>query len=118
MGEGFTSLSTVVTVPPNMESRSLVCVQVDITDDSILERDSESFTVALSHTDSAVRPSTAATLVQIVDDDCKSNVDAKLDAVKLIQRCLRALHHFPFPYLYLYSHLGEFQQCHVHSIQS
>ena len=44
MEEDFTSLSTVVTVPPNMESSSLVCVQVDITDDSILERDSESFT--------------------------------------------------------------------------
>ena len=72
VGEDFTSLSTVVTVPPNMQSRSLMCVQVDITDDSILERDSESFTVALSHTDSAVRPSTAATLVQIEDEDCKA----------------------------------------------
>ena len=73
--EDFTSLSTVVTVPPNMESRSFVCVQVDITDDSILERDSESFTVALSHADSEVRPSTAATLVQIVDDDCKATIN-------------------------------------------
>ena len=51
VGEDFTSLSTVVTVPPNMEPSSLVCVQVDITDDSILERDGETFNSSYTSAD-------------------------------------------------------------------
>ena len=66
----FDSFSTLVFVEPSQFQLNRLCVDVNITQDDILERN-ESFLVLFTTSDPSVIVNSGVSTVFIIDDDCK-----------------------------------------------